>query len=74
MQKPHVTNWSQPAGVSLLQRFFIDWRLADASEWQELTHEFEVKEGGRDVDLVCESDAYAGTAWFDLNSLFVRKR
>jgi hypothetical protein len=49
-------------------------RLADAIEWQEVAHEFEVKEPGRDVDLVCEFDAYAGTAWFDLNSLFVRKR
>ena len=48
-------------------------RLADAGEWRELTHEFEVKEPGRDVNLICEFDAYAGTAWFELDSLLVRK-
>jgi len=49
-------------------------RLTDAREWQELIHEFEVKERGRDVNLICEFDAHTGTAWFALDSLVVRKR
>jgi spore coat protein H len=41
--------------------------------WQQLQYEFEVTEPQSTVELVCELRAAAGQAWFDLESLRLRK-
>jgi len=48
-------------------------RLSGQNPWRNLRHEFTVEEGSGDVELVCEFDALAGEAWYDLESLRVRK-
>ena len=48
-------------------------RLAGQNPWRSLQHDFEVREGAGDVELVCEFDAREGEAWFDLDSLRVRQ-
>ena len=47
-------------------------RLTGQTSWQPLQHPFFLEEGG-DAELVCELVAYAGEAWFDLDSLRVRR-
>jgi len=49
-------------------------RIAGDNGWGAMQHEFivEEREGG-DVELVCEFDAVQGEAWYDLDSLRVRK-
>jgi hypothetical protein len=43
-------------------------------DWKEIAFEFDVPDGLRDVELVCELRAQRGDAWFDLDSLrLVRK-
>ena len=48
-------------------------RLAGSNPWRALQHEFEVKDEGGDVELVCEFHALEGETWFDLESLRVRR-
>lgn len=42
--------------------------------WQTLTYEFHVPAGPDEVTLICELRATAGEAWFDLESLKLRKK
>ena len=39
------------------------------SEWRDVAFEFDVPEGLRDIDLVCELRAAQGEVWFDAQSL-----
>jgi len=49
-------------------------RMAGQNPWRELQHDFIVEEQeGGDIELVCEFDALQGEAWYDLQSLRVRK-
>ena len=49
-------------------------RLAGQNPWRSMQHEFMVEEQeGGDVELVCEFDAVQGDAWYELNSLRVRR-
>jgi hypothetical protein len=41
--------------------------------WRPVVHEFEITEPGIDVEFVCEFYALQGEAWFDLESLLVRR-
>jgi len=49
-------------------------RLSGQNPWRGLQHDFAMEEAGGDIELVCEFDALAGEAWYDLESLHVRKR
>jgi hypothetical protein len=46
---------------------------SNVSGWRPLSHVFEVRETGMDIELVCELNAYGGDVWFDLGSLRVRR-
>jgi hypothetical protein len=47
---------------------------SSATDWRELSYDFEVRdEAGHDVEFVCDFSAAAGEAWFDVNSLRVRR-
>ena len=45
-----------------------------ATEWRTLTYDFEVKDAGQVVEFVCDFSGAEGEAWFDLNSLRVKRR
>ncbi len=48
--------------------------MTGISEWQSLSHDFQVPEGSPDVELVCELNAYqSGEVWFDLSSLRLKR-
>lgn len=48
---------------------------SSATDWRELSYDFQVRdEAGHDVEFVCDFSAAEGEAWFDLNSLRVRRR
>ena len=48
--------------------------ISGSSGWQSLSHDFQVQEGSRDVELVCELNALqGGDVWFDLDSLRVKR-
>lgn len=47
--------------------------IGGTSPWRMLSHEFEVTDDGVDVEFVCEFNAMSGEAWFDRESLRVRK-
>src|SRR5207244_2302671 len=49
-------------------------RLVGDSGWQKIEFDIEVTEPARDVVLVCELRASKGEAWFDFESLKVRKK
>ena len=45
-----------------------------ATDWLPLTYDFEVKDAtGNDVEFVCDFSGAEGAAWFDLNSMRVRR-
>ena len=45
-----------------------------ATDWRPLTYDFEVKDAtGNDVEFVCDFSGAEGEAWFDLDSLRVRR-
>ena len=44
-----------------------------ATDWRTLTYDFEVKDSGQVVEFVCDFSGAEGEAWFDLNSLCVRR-
>jgi hypothetical protein len=44
-----------------------------ATDWRTLTYDFEVKDSGQPVEFVCDFSGAEGEAWFDLNSLQVRR-
>jgi hypothetical protein len=44
-----------------------------AGRWRPLTHVFEVRDKGMDVEFVCELNAMQGDAWFDVGSFRVRR-
>ena len=48
-------------------------RISGQNPWRNLQHDFTVLDGSGDVELVCEFDAINGEAWYDLESLRVRK-
>jgi hypothetical protein len=49
-------------------------RMATSSEWTQLTHSFRVEEPGQDIEFICElRTSTGGEAWFDLESLRLRK-
>jgi spore coat protein CotH len=52
-----------------ISRGAIPQGLSGTQEWRRFTYSFEVPEGGKDVDLVCELRATGGEAWFDTSSL-----
>jgi len=45
-----------------------DTSIGGSSGWRLLSHEFEVKDAGLDVEFVCDFYGTAGEVWFDLNS------
>jgi len=47
--------------------------FGSATEWRALSYDFEVKDAANDVELVCDFSGAEGEAWFDLNSLRVRR-
>lgn len=44
-------------------------KISGDADWTALAHEFEVLEGGEEVDLVCELRAQKGEVWFESDSL-----
>ncbi len=44
-------------------------KAVGSADWQEVVCVFEVPEGMRDVELICELRAHQGEVWFDRNSL-----
>lgn len=46
---------------------------SNVSNWRPLSHVFEVREAGMDIELICELNAYGGDVWFDVDSLRVRR-
>jgi hypothetical protein len=48
--------------------------LAGTTDWQTVEYEFAVEASSEDVVLLCELRASAGEAWFDLQSLRLRRR
>lgn len=48
--------------------------LTGTSDWQTVSLEFEVREDLRDVELILELRARTGTAWFDRDSLQLKKK
>jgi spore coat protein H len=48
-------------------------RLSKDSDWKLVSFNFPVEGFTREVELVCELSAAKGDAWFDLNSLKLRK-
>jgi hypothetical protein len=48
-------------------------RISGQNPWRSLQHDFLVEEGSGDIELVCEFDALNGEAWYDLESLRVRR-
>ena len=49
-------------------------QLLGDNPWQKLEYEFPVTAGPDEVSLICELRAGAGEAWFDLDSLKLRKK
>jgi hypothetical protein len=47
--------------------------FGSATDWLGLSYDFEVKDAGNDVELVCDFSGVEGEAWFDLDSLRVRR-
>ncbi len=47
-------------------------RLTGENSWRLLQHQFFLEDGG-DAELVCELNSPSGEAWFELESLRVRK-
>ena len=41
--------------------------------WQPVSHDFQVEDPGMDIELVSELNAFQGDAWFDLDSLRVKR-
>ncbi len=48
--------------------------LTGTSDWQTVSLEFEVREDLRDVELILELRARTGTAWFDRDSLHLKRK
>lgn len=76
---PFKTDTTPPKGVG------AGLRLSRAAEprknqlmgdtgWTKLEYEFTVSAGPDEIPLICELRALAGEAWFDLESLKLRKR
>jgi hypothetical protein len=47
--------------------------IGGTSPWRMLSHEFEVKDDGMDVEFVCDFYGMAGEVWFDVDSFRVRR-
>jgi hypothetical protein len=47
--------------------------FGSAPDWLPVTYDFEVKDSGIDIEFVCDFSGAEGEAWFDLNSLRVRR-
>ena len=43
------------------------------TDWRELTYDFRITDEGADVEFVCDFSGERGDAWFDLDSLRVRR-
>jgi hypothetical protein len=48
-------------------------RLTGTSDWQEIRHEFELRQPVADLQIQCALQAATGEAWFDLSSLKIRR-
>jgi spore coat protein H len=48
-------------------------RLTGSTEWQELRHEFELRQPIADVQVQCVLQATDGEAWFETDSLTIRR-
>jgi hypothetical protein len=44
-------------------------KVLGSADWKDVACEFEVPEGMRDVELICELRAHQGEVWFDRDSL-----
>jgi hypothetical protein len=44
-----------------------------ATDWRTLPYNFQIRDEGNDVEFVCDFSGAEGEAWFDLNSLRVRR-
>jgi hypothetical protein len=51
----------------------VEQRLTGTTEWQTISHEFELRQPLADVRIQCALQASAGEAWFDLSSLKIRR-
>ncbi len=51
----------------------VEQRFIGATEWQDLRHEFELRQPVADLQIQCVLQAAAGEAWFDLSSLRIRR-
>jgi hypothetical protein len=47
--------------------------VGGTTSWRKLSHEFEVTDGGVDVEFVCDFHGMAGEVWFDADSFRVRR-
>ena len=64
-------------GIAAVLRTSGPWggtTINSATDWRPLTFDFEVRdEAGHDVEFVCDFSGAEGEAWFDLNSLLLRR-
>jgi hypothetical protein len=51
----------------------VEQRLTGTTDWQDLRHEFELRQPVADLQIQCVLQASAGEAWFDLSSLKIRR-
>ncbi len=51
----------------------VERRLSGDSPWQMVSHEFELRQPLADLQIQCVLQASAGAAWFDLESLRIRR-
>ena len=49
-------------------------RLTGTADWTEVAYEFELREPIADLEVLCELNADAGEAWFDLPSLLLTRK
>ena len=62
------------AGLRLSQGQSRKHSLIGDTEWQHVEYEFTIENEPTDISLICELRAEKGEAWFDLDSLKLRKR
>jgi spore coat protein H len=67
--KPLAFGKFQGAGLRVAGSVRESPNLVGDSDWRALSEEFEVTEGPKEVELICELRASAGDAWFGLDSL-----
>jgi hypothetical protein len=61
------------AGLRIGGRPRAEEGLLGTSDWRMLKSEFQVNQGGAEVEFICELRASAGEVWFEKDSLRVLK-